>query len=62
MKLLFRMKDSSIFMKMMAVFLIVLLPLMMVTWFINERGASSIQTEISRSTLNTAKLLPRFAR
>lgn len=54
MKLLFRMKDSSIFMKMMAVFLIVLLPLMMVTWFINERGASSIQTEISRSTLNTA--------
>ncbi|GIO33886.1 hypothetical protein J2TS6_50270 [Paenibacillus albilobatus] len=54
MKLLFRMKDSSIFMKMMAVFLSVLLPLMMITWFINERGASSIQTEISRSTLNTA--------
>ncbi|MWV46952.1 sensor histidine kinase [Paenibacillus sp. HJL G12] len=54
MKLLFRLKDSSIFMKMMAVFLSVLLPLMMITWFINERGASSIQTEISRSTLNTA--------
>ncbi|MED5020994.1 histidine kinase [Paenibacillus chibensis] len=54
MKLLFRLKDSSIFMKMMAVFLSVLLPLMMITWLINERGASSIQTEISRSTLNTA--------
>ncbi|GIP29831.1 hypothetical protein J23TS9_49610 [Paenibacillus sp. J23TS9] len=54
MKLLFRLKDSSIFLKMMAVFLSVLLPLMMITWFINERGANSIQTEISRSTLNTA--------
>ncbi|MEC0241845.1 histidine kinase [Paenibacillus dokdonensis] len=53
MKLLFRLKDSSIFLKMMAVFLSVLLPLMMITWFINERGANSIQTEISRSTLNT---------
>lgn len=53
MKLLFRLKDSSIFMKMMGVFLIVLLPLMMITWFINERGADSIQTEISHSTLNT---------
>lgn len=54
MKLLFRLKDPSIFMKMMAVFMIVLLPLMMITWFINERGADSIQKEISRSTLNTA--------
>ncbi|WP_327204832.1 sensor histidine kinase [Paenibacillus sp. DMB20] len=54
MKLLFRLKDPSIFMKMMAVFMIVLLPLMMITWFINERGADSIQNEISRSTLNTA--------
>lgn len=53
MKLLFRLKDSSIFMKMMGVFLIVLLPLMMITWFINDRGADSIQTEISHSTLNT---------
>lgn len=26
---------------------------MMITWFINERGADSIQTEISHSTLNT---------
>lgn len=40
-------------MKIMAVFLIVLLPLMMITFFINERGANSIQREISRSTLNT---------
>lgn len=53
MKLLFRLKDSSIFMKIMAVFLIVLLPLMMITLFINERGANSIQREVSRSTLNT---------
>lgn len=53
MRLLFRLKDSSIFMKIMAVFLIVLLPLMMITLFINERGANSIQREISRSTLNT---------
>lgn len=53
MRLLFRLKDSSIFMKIMAVFLIVLLPLMMITLFFNERGANSIQREISRSTLNT---------
>lgn len=55
MKLLFRLKNSSIFMKMMAAFMTVLLPLIAITWLINHKGAESIQMEISRSTMNTTR-------
>jgi two-component system sensor histidine kinase YesM len=38
---------------MLAAFMVVLLPLMAITWLINEKGAESIRKEISQSTLNT---------
>ncbi|WP_261306337.1 sensor histidine kinase [Paenibacillus andongensis] len=53
MKRFFRLRDSSIFKKMLAAFMVVLLPLMAITWLINEKGAESIRKEISQSTLNT---------
>ncbi|NOU86265.1 HAMP domain-containing protein [Paenibacillus sp. LMG 31460] len=53
MKRFFRLRDSSIFKKIMAAFMVVLLPLMAITWLINEKGVESIRKEISQSTLNT---------
>lgn len=53
MKRFFRLRDSSIFKKMLAAFMVVLLPLMAITWLINEKGVESIRKEISQSTLNT---------
>ncbi|NQX66129.1 histidine kinase [Paenibacillus alba] len=53
MKRFFRLRDSSIFKKIMAAFMVVLLPLMAITWLINEKGSESIRKEISQSTLNT---------
>ncbi len=53
MKSTFFLKDSSIFKKIMAAFLAALLPLMAITWMINEQGANNIRKEISGSILNT---------
>ncbi|MFD0698052.1 sensor histidine kinase [Paenibacillus sp. GCM10027628] len=55
MKRFFRLKDSSIFKKIMAAFMAVMLPLMAITWQINEKGSESIRKEISQSTLNTTR-------
>ncbi|PYI55590.1 sensor histidine kinase [Paenibacillus flagellatus] len=55
MKRLLRLRDFSIFHKMLAAFLAVLFPLMAVTWLINEKGSESIRREISLSTLNTTR-------
>ncbi|MBB6673720.1 sensor histidine kinase [Cohnella nanjingensis] len=52
---IFRVRDSSIFQKIMAAFLAVLLPLMAITWLINEKGSDSIRTEISQSVLNSTR-------
>jgi len=48
-----RFSDVSIFNKIMAAFLAVLVPLFAVTWTINDKGAESISSEISRSIMNT---------
>lgn len=53
MKSIFFLQDSSIFRKIMAAFLAALLPLMAITWMINEQGANHIRSEISASILNT---------
>lgn len=55
MKSIFFLKDSSIFQKMLAAFLAALLPLMAITWMINEQGANNIRNEISDSVLNTTR-------
>lgn len=55
MKSLFFLHDSSIFKKIMAAFLAALLPLMAITWMINEMGAEKIRSEISESILNTIR-------
>lgn len=55
MKRFFQLRDSSIFKKIMAAFMAVLLPLMAITWLINDKGSNSIRREISQSTLNTAR-------
>lgn len=55
MKFLFFLRDSSIFKKVMVAFLTALLPLMMITWMINERGSDNIRKEISESILNTTR-------
>ncbi|MCR8643723.1 histidine kinase [Paenibacillus sp. N1-5-1-14] len=55
MKMLFFLHDSSIFKKIMAAFLAALLPLMAITWMINEMGAQKIRSEISESILNTTR-------
>lgn len=55
MKSLFFLRDSSIFKKIMAAFLAALLPLMAITWMINERGSENIRKEISESILNTTR-------
>ncbi|RAV20425.1 sensor histidine kinase [Paenibacillus contaminans] len=55
MKRFFQLRDSSIFKKIMAAFMAVLLPLMAITWLINDKGSDSIRREISQSTLNTAR-------
>jgi two-component system sensor histidine kinase YesM len=39
----------------MAAFLAALLPLMMITWLINEKGSNNIRTEISKSILNMTR-------
>ncbi|MCJ8013398.1 histidine kinase [Paenibacillus sp. KQZ6P-2] len=52
MKIRFFLNDSSIFKKIMAAFLAALLPLMMVTWLINEKGSNNIRRGISESILN----------
>ncbi|MCC3375251.1 histidine kinase [Cohnella sp. REN36] len=51
----FRLRDYSIVQKIMAAFLAVLLPLMAITWLINEKGSDSIRTEISQSVLNSTR-------
>ncbi len=51
----FMLQDSSIFKKMLAAFLAALLPLMLITWMINDRGSDNIRTEISSSILNTTR-------
>lgn len=51
----FMLQDSSIFKKMLAAFLAALLPLMIITWMINERGSDNIRAEISSSILNTTR-------
>ncbi len=55
MKSKFLLQDSSIFKKIMAAFLAALLPLMLITWMINERGSDNIRAEISSSILNTTR-------
>ena len=55
MKSLFFLHDSSIFKKIMAAFLAALLPLMAITWTINEKGADNIRSEITESVLNTTR-------
>jgi len=55
MKSIFFMHDSSILKKIMAAFLAALLPLMAITWMINEKGAENIRSEISKSVLNTTR-------
>lgn len=55
MKSSFFIKDSSIFKKIMAAFLAALLPLMAITWMINEQGSNNIRSEISESVLNTTR-------
>jgi len=55
MKSKFMLQDSSIFKKIMAAFLAALLPLMLITWMINERGSENIRTEISGAILNTTR-------
>ncbi|SHE11537.1 Inner membrane protein ypdA [Chlamydia abortus] len=55
MKSIFFLQDSSIFKKIMAAFLAALLPLMAITWMINEQGANNIRSEISDSILNTTR-------
>ncbi|MGZ9583528.1 sensor histidine kinase [Paenibacillus marinisediminis] len=48
-------RDSSIFKKIMAAFLAALLPLMVITWTINDQGSKYIRKEISDSILNTTR-------
>ncbi|MGI2297033.1 sensor histidine kinase [Paenibacillus sp. GXUN7292] len=55
MKSVFFLTDSSIFKKIMAAFLAALLPLMAITWMINEQGAKNIRNEISGSIMNTTR-------
>lgn len=55
MKSIFLLQDSSIFKKIMAAFLAALLPLMAITWMMNEQGANHIRSEISDSILNTTR-------
>ncbi|WP_152397792.1 sensor histidine kinase [Paenibacillus cellulositrophicus] len=55
MKSIFFLQDSSIFKKIMAAFLAALLPLMAITWMMNEQGANHIRSEISDSILNTTR-------
>ncbi|MEC0256842.1 sensor histidine kinase [Paenibacillus lautus] len=55
MKSIFFLQDSSIFRKIMAAFLAALLPLMAITWMMNEQGANHIRSEISDSILNTTR-------
>ncbi|MGC6587949.1 sensor histidine kinase [Paenibacillus sp. Dod16] len=55
MKSIFLLQDSSIFKKIMAAFLAALLPLMAITWMMNEQGADHIRSEISDSILNTTR-------
>ncbi|KEQ22282.1 histidine kinase [Paenibacillus tyrfis] len=52
---LFFLRDSSIFKKVMAAFLAALLPLMAITWTINEKGSDNIRSEITESVLNTTR-------
>ncbi|WP_068779450.1 sensor histidine kinase [Paenibacillus sp. GM2] len=53
MRKLLHFRDFSIFKKIMAAFLAALLPLMLITWIINQQGAASIRKEISESMMNT---------
>jgi len=53
MRKLLHFRDFSIFKKIMAAFLAALLPLMLITWVINQQGAASIRKEISESMMNT---------
>lgn len=55
MKLNLSLQDSSIFKKIMAVFMAALLPIMAITWLINEKGSESIREERSQSILNTTR-------
>ncbi|RKP48896.1 HAMP domain-containing protein [Cohnella endophytica] len=55
MKSLFFLHDSSIFRKIMAAFLAALLPMLAITWMINEKGSNNIRNEISDSVLNTTR-------
>lgn len=55
MNCLFFLRDSSIFKKIMAAFLAALLPLMAITWTINEKGSDNIRSEITESVLNTTR-------
>lgn len=55
MKSSFFLHDSSIFKKIMAAFLAALLPLMAITWMINEKGSDNVRNEISESVLNTTR-------
>ncbi|GGG04746.1 sensor histidine kinase [Paenibacillus aceti] len=55
MRKLLHFRDFSIFKKIMAAFLAALLPLMLITWIINEQGTASIRKEISESMMNTTR-------
>lgn len=55
MRIMMRLKDSSIFKKIMAAFMAALLPLMAITWFINDKGADSIKTERSQAILGMGR-------
>ena len=54
MKSIFLLQDSSIF-KNNGCLLAALLPLMAITWMMNEQGADHIRSEISDSILNTTR-------
>lgn len=55
MKNLLLLRKSSIFRKIMAAFLAALLPMLAITWMINEKGSDNIRSEISESVLNTTR-------
>ncbi|MFC5406982.1 sensor histidine kinase [Cohnella soli] len=55
MKLGYRLRNSSIFNKIMAVFVIALVPIYLINWRMSEKGAESIRTETSQSVANTTR-------
>lgn len=55
MKLGINLRNSSIFNKIMAVFIVALVPIYLINWWMSEKGAESIRTETSQSVANTTR-------